>query len=216
MKSIVKFINENKSSTKLIKFNTAEITYLYNILMNDGGSLDDEVFDELQDYITDRFGDEDFNLEDELWVEYKDKTKPAGRSDKYNDIKSREQYKYKFTDDELQIFVDLIAKDLKNNSKDPDRKKIGEQLLKIIDAVRSLGDGNGARKVKKYVYEHPDYIVGLSRGLDYKHGKKATYLEIKSFKDLQKALEWCANSEVSVNDKDKKIEVHVYSLADME
>lgn len=214
MKSIVKFINETKSSTKLIKFNTAEITYLYNVLMNDGGSLDDDLFDELQDYITDRFGD--FDLEDELWVEYKDKTKPAGRSDKYNDVKSREEYKYKFTDDELQIFVDLITKDLKYNGKDPDRKKIGEQLLKVIDAVRSLGEGNGARKVKQYIYEHPDYVVGLSRGLDYKHGRKATYPEIKSFKDLQKTLEWCAHSEVSVNDKDKKIEVHVYSLGDME
>lgn len=214
MKSIIKFINETKSSTKLIKFNTAEITYLYNVLMNNVDSLDNDVFDELQDYITDRFGD--FDLEDELWVEYKDKTKPAGRSDKYNDVKSREEYKYKFTDDELQIFVDLINKDLKYNGKDPDRKKIGEQLLKIIDAVRYLGDGNGARKVKQYIYEHPDYIVGLSRGLDYKRGSKATYPEIKSFKDLQKTLEWCANSEVSVNDKDKKIEVHVYSLADME
>lgn len=217
MKSIVKFINEAQSSEKLIKFNTAEITYLYNVLMNDGGSLDDDVFDEIQDYITDRFySDKEFNLEDELWIEYKDKTKPAGRSDKYNDVKSREQYKYKFTDDELQIFVDFINKDLKYNGKDPDRKKIGEQLLRVIDAVRSLGEGNGARKVKQYVYEHPDYVVGLSRGLDYKHGTKATYPEIKSFKDLQKTLEWCAKSEVTVNDKDKKIEVHVYSVADME
>ena len=136
MKSIVKFINEAQSSDKLIKFNTAEITYLYNILMNYGNSLDDDVFDDIQDYITDHFSNEDFDIEDELWVEYKDKTKPAGRSDKYNDVKSREDHKYKFTDNELQIFVDFINEDLKHNDKDVDRKKIGEQVLNIIEMTR--------------------------------------------------------------------------------
>jgi len=217
MKSIVNFINESKSAERFIKFNTAEITYLYNVLMNDGGSLDDDVFDELQDYITDRFySDKEFNLEDELWVEYKDKTKPAGRSDKYNDVKSREQYKYQFTDDELQIFVDFINKDLKYNGKDPDRKKIGEQTLHIIEMNRALGNGLYSQKVKRAVYEHPDYIVGLSTGLDYKRGSKSTYPQIKSFNDLKRTIEWGANTEVNINDKDKKIEVHVYSVADME
>lgn len=216
MKSITKYINESKSVEKTIKLNTAELTYLYNVLMNDGGSLDDNVFDELQDYLTDKFENDTFDIEDELWVEYKDKTKAAGRSDKYNDAKSRSKHVYRFNDTEFQIFVDFINKDLKHNGKDPDRKKIGEQLLRVIDAVRTLGEGHGATKVKQYIYEHPDYVVGLSRGLDYKHGTKATYPEIKSFKDLQKTLEWCANSEVKINDKDKKIEVHVYSLADME
>lgn len=216
MKTIVKYINESKSAEKVIKLNTAELTYLYNVLMNDGGSLDDDVFDELQDYLTDKFENDTFDIEDELWVEYKDKTKAAGRSEKYNDAKSRSKHVYRFNDTEFQIFVDFINKDLKHNGKDPDRKKIGEQLLRVIDAVRTLGEGHGATKVKQYIYEHPDYIVGLSRGLDYKHGTKATYPEIKSFKDLQKTLEWCANSEVKINDKDKKIEVHVYSLADME
>lgn len=217
MKSIVNFINESKYAEKLIKFNTAEITYLYNVLMNDGGSLDDDVFDELQDYITDRFySDKEFNLEDELWVEYKDKTKPAGRSDKYNDVKSREQYKYQFTDDELQIFVDFINKDLKYNSKDADRKKIGEQTLHIIEMNRALGNGLYSQKVKRAVYEHPDYIVGLSTGLDYKRGSVAKYPQIKSFNDLKRTIEWGANTEVKINDKDKKIEVHVYSVADME
>lgn len=216
MKSITKYINESKSVEKIIKLNTAELTYLYNVLMNDGGSLDDDVFDELQDYLTDKFENDMFDIEDDLWVEYKDKTKAAGRSDKYNDVKSREKHVYRFNDNEFQIFVDFINKDLQYNGKDPDRKKIGEQLLRIIDAVRSLGEGHGAKKVKQYIYEHPDYVVGLSRGLDYKRGTKSTYPEIKSFKDLQKTLEWCANSEVKLNDKDKKIEVHVYSLADME
>jgi hypothetical protein len=216
MKSITKYINESKSVEKIIKLNTAELTYLYNVLMNDGGSLDDDVFDELQDYLTDKFENDMFDIEDDLWVEYKDKTKAAGRSDKYNDVKSREKHVYRFNDNEFQIFVDFINKDLQYNGKDPDRKKIGEQLLRIIDAVRSLGEGHGAKKVKQYIYEHPDYVVGLSRGLDYKRGTKSTYPEIKSFKDLQKTLEWCANSEVKINDKDKKIEVHVYSLADME
>ena len=216
MKSITKYINESKSVEKTIKLNTAELTYLYNVLMNDGGSLDDDVFDELQDYLTDKFENDMFDIEDDLWIEYKDKTKTAGRSDKYNDVKSREKHVYRFNDNEFQIFVDFINKDLQYNGKDPDRKKIGEQLLRIIDAVRSLGEGHGAKKVKQYIYEHPDYVVGLSRGLDYKRGTKSTYPEIKSFKDLQKTLEWCANSEVKINDKDKKIEVHVYSLADME
>jgi hypothetical protein len=184
--------------------------------MNDGASLDDDVFDELQDYLTDKFENDTFDIEDDLWVEYNDKTKAAGRSDKYNDTKSRSKHVYRFNDTEFQIFVDFINKDLKHNGKDPDRKKIGEQLLRVIDAVRTLGEGHGATKVKQFIYEHPDYIVGLSRGLDYKHGTKATYPEVKSFKDLQRALEWCANSEVKINDKDKKIEVHVYSLADME
>ena len=226
MKTIIKYIkevqtnevqtNESQSTEKIIKLNTAELTYLYNILMNDGGSLDDDVFDDIQDYLTNKFGTDTFDIEDELWVEYKDKTKSVGRSDKYNDVKSREDHIYRFTDKEFQIFVDFINKDLKYNGKDPERKKIGEQLLRVIDAVRTLGKGRSATKVKQYIYEHPDYVVGLSRGLDYKRGSKATYPEIKSFKDLQRALEWCAMSEVKVNDKDKKIEVHVYSLADME
>jgi hypothetical protein len=216
MKTIVKYINEAKGTEKVIKLNTAELTYLYNVLMNDGASLDDDVFDELQDYLTDKFENDTFDIEDDLWVEYNDKTKAAGRSDKYNDTKSRSKHVYRFNDTEFQIFVDFINKDLKHNGKDPDRKKIGEQLLRVIDAVRTLGEGHGATKVKQFIYEHPDYIVGLSRGLDYKHGTKATYPEVKSFKDLQRALEWCANSEVKINDKDKKIEVHVYSLADME
>ena len=203
MKTITKYINEvqtneAQSTEKTIKLNTAELTYLYNVLMNDGGSLDDDVFDELQDYLTNTFKNDTFDIEDELWVDYKGKTKAAGRSDKYNDVKSRENHVYRFTDKEFQIFVDFINKDLAHNGKDPERKKIG------------------ATKVKQYIYEHPDYIVGLSRGLDYKKGSKSTYPEIKSFKELQRALEWCAMSEVKVNDKDKKIEVHVYSLGDME
>lgn len=221
MKTITKYINEvqtneAQSTEKTIKLNTAELTYLYNVLMNDGGSLSDDVFDELQDYLTSTFENDIFDIEDELWVDYKGKTKAAGRSDKYNDVKSRENHVYRFTDKEFQIFVDFINKDLKYNGKDPERKKIGEQLLRVIDAIRTLGKGHGATKVKQYIYEHPDYIVGLSRGLDYKKGSKSTYPEIKSFKDLQRALEWCAMSEVKVNDKDKKIEVHVYSLGDME
>ena len=41
MKTIIKYINEvqtneAQSTEKIIKLNTAELTYLYNILMNDG------------------------------------------------------------------------------------------------------------------------------------------------------------------------------------
>lgn len=204
------------TTEKVIKFNRAELSYLYNILMNYGGSLADEVFDEIQDYLTNYFDNDIFDIEDELWIEYKDKTKPVGRADKYNDVNSRDEYKYKFSNAEYQIFVDFINKDLKENGKDADRKKIGEQLLKIIDMIRSLGKGNGALAVKKAVYEHPDYIVGLSTGLDYRRGTKSTYPEIKSFADLNKTLLWGAHSEVKVNDDKKKIEVHVYSLHDME
>lgn len=216
MKSIVKFINEAQSSEKIIRFNTAELTYLYNVLMNDGGSLDDDVFDELQDYLTNTFGTDTFDIEDDLWIEYKDKTKAAGRSDKYNDVKSREKHVYRFNDKEFQIFVDFINKDLIYNGKDPDRKKIGEQVLKIIEMNRALGNGTDSQKVKRAVYEHPDYIVGLSTGLDYRRGSAATYPQIKSFNDLKRKIEWGANTEVKINDKDKKIEVHVYSVHDME
>lgn len=217
MKTIVKYIREAQTyKDKVIRFNTAELTYLYNVLMNDGGSLDDDVFDELQDYLTNTFGTDTFDIEDDLWVEYKDKTKAAGRSDKYNDVKSRDKHVYRFTDDEFQIFVDFINKDLKYNGKDPDRKKIGEQVLKIIEMNRALGNGTDSQRVKRAVYEHPDYIVGLSTGLDYRRGYAAKYPEIKSFKDLSRTIEWGANTEVKINDKDKKIEVHVYSVHDME
>ena len=89
MKTIIKYINEvqtneSQSTEKIIKLNTAELTYLYNVLMNDGGSLDDDVFDDIQDYLTNTFGNDTFDIEDKLWVEYKDKTKSVGRSDKYN------------------------------------------------------------------------------------------------------------------------------------
>lgn len=216
MKSIVKYINESQSTEKVIRFNTAELTYLYNVLMNDGGSLDEDVFDELQDYLTNTFETDTFDIEDDLWVEYKDKTKAAGRSDKYNDVKSRDKHVYRFTDDEFQIFVDFINKDLKYNGKDPDRKKIGEQVLKLIEMNRALGNGTDSQKVKRAVYEHPDYIVGLSTGLDYRRGSAAKYPEIKSFNDLKRTIEWGAHVEVKINDKDKKIEVHVYSVSDME
>ncbi len=217
MKTIVKYISEAQTyKDKDIRFNTAELTYLYNVLMNDGGSLDDDVFDELQDYLTNTFGTDTFDIEDDLWVEYKDKTKPAGRSDKYNDVKSRDKHIYRFTDEEFQIFVDFINKDLKYNGKDPDRKKIGEQVLKLIEMNRALGNGTDSWMVKRAVYEHPDYIVGLSTGLDYRRGLAAKYPEIKSFKDLARTVEWCAHLEVKINDKDKKIEVHAYSVHDME
>lgn len=216
MKSITKYINEAQNTEKVIRFNTAELTYVYNVLMNDGGSLDDDVFDELQDYLTNTFETDTFDIEDDLWVEYKDKTKTAGRSDKYNDVKSRDKHVYRFTDDEFQIFVDFINKDLKYNGKDPDRKKIGEQVLKLIEMNRALGNGTDSQRVKRAVYEHPDYIVGLSTGLDYRRGSAATYPQIKSFDDLKRKIEWGANAEVKINDKDKKIEVHVYSVSDME
>ena len=216
MKSIVTFINEAQNNDKTIKLNTAELTYLYNVLMNDGGSLDDDVFDELQDYLTNTFETDTFDVEDDLWVEYKDKTKSAGRSDKYNDVKSRDKHVYRFTDDEFQIFVDFINKDLKYNGKDADRKKIGEQVLKLIEMNRALGNGTDSQRVKRAVYEHPDYIVGLSTGLDYRRGSAAKYPQIKSFDDLKRKIEWGANTEVKINDKDKKIEVHVYSVSDME
>ena len=216
MKSITKYINEAQNTEKVIRFNTAELTYVYNVLMNDGGSLDDDVFDELQDYLTNTFETDTFDIEDDLWVEYKDKTKAAGRSDKYNDVKSRDKHVYRFTDDEFQIFVDFINKDLKYNGKDPDRKKIGEQVLKLIEMNRALGNGTDSQRVKRAVYEHPDYIVGLSTGLDYRRGSAATYPQIKSFDDLKRKIEWGANTEVKINDKDKKIEVHVYSVHDME
>lgn len=216
MKSITKYINEAQNTEKVIRFNTAELTYVYNVLMNDGGSLDDDVFDELQDYLTNTFETDTFDIEDDLWVEYKDKTKAAGRSDKYNDVKSRDKHVYRFTDDEFQIFVDFINKDLKYNGKDPDRKKIGEQVLKLIEMNRALGNGTDSQRVKRAVYEHPDYIVGLSTGLDYRRGSAAKYPQIKSFDDLKRKIEWGANTEVKINDKDKKIEVHVYSVSDME
>lgn len=216
MKSITKYINEAQNTEKVIRFNTAELTYVYNVLMNDGGSLDDDVFDELQDYLTNTFETDTFDIEDDLWVEYKDKTKAAGRSDKYNDVKSRDKHVYRFTDDEFQIFVDFINKDLKYNGKDPDRKKIGEQVLKLIEMNRALGNGTDSQRVKRAVYEHPDYIVGLSTGLDYRRGSAAKYPQIKSFNDLKRKIEWGANTEVKINDKDKKIEVHVYSVSDME
>jgi hypothetical protein len=216
MKSITKYINEAQNTEKVIRFNTAELTYVYNVLMNDGGSLDDDVFDELQDYLTNTFETDTFDIEDDLWVEYKDKTKAAGRSDKYNDVKSRDKHVYRFTDDEFQIFVDFINKDLKYNGKDADRKKIGEQVLKLIEMNRALGNGTDSQRVKRAVYEHPDYIVGLSTGLDYRRGSAATYPQIKSFDDLKRKIEWGAHTEVKINDKDKKIEVHVYSVSDME
>jgi hypothetical protein len=216
MKSITKYINEAQNTEKVIRFNTAELTYVYNVLMNDGGSLDDDVFDELQDYLTNTFGTDTFDIEEDLWVEYKDKTKAAGRSDKYNDVKSRDKHVYRFTDDEFQIFVDFINKDLKYNGKDADRKKIGEQVLKLIEMNRALGNGTDSQRVKRAVYEHPDYIVGLSTGLDYRRGSAATYPQIKSFDDLKRKIEWGATTEVKINDKDKKIEVHVYSVHDME
>lgn len=216
MKSITKYINEAQNTEKVIRFNTAELTYVYNVLMNDGGSLDDDVFDELQDYLTNTFETDTFDIEDDLWVEYKDKTKAVGRSDKYNDVKSRDKHVYRFTDKEFQIFVDFINKDLKYNGKDPDRKKIGEQVLKLIEMNRALGNGTDSQRVKRAVYEHPDYIVGLSTGLDYRRGSAAKYPQIKSFNDLKRTIEWGANTEVKINDKDKKIEVHVYSVSDME
>ena len=216
MKSITKYINEAQNTEKVIRFNTAELTYVYNVLMNDGGSLDDDVFDELQDYLTNTFETDTFDIEDDLWVEYKDKTKAVGRSDKYNDVKSRDKHVYRFTDKEFQIFVDFINKDLKYNGKDADRKKIGEQVLKLIEMNRALGNGTDSQRVKRAVYEHPDYIVGLSTGLDYRRGSAAKYPQIKSFNDLKRTIEWGANTEVKINDKDKKIEVHVYSVSDME
>lgn len=216
MKAIVKYINEAQSTEKIIRFNTAELTYVYNVLMNDGDSLDDDVFEELQDYLTNTFETETFDIEDELWVEYKDKTKAAGRSDKYNDVKSRDKHVYRFTDKEFQIFVDFINKDLKYNGKDADRKKIGEQVLKIIEMNRALGNGTDSQRVKRAVYEHPDYVVGLSRGLDYKRGSAATYPQIKSFADLKRTIDWAANCEITIDDKEKKIKVHAYSVADME
>ena len=212
MKTIVNYINEAKVQEIIVKFNIAELTLMYNALMSKDAP-DNDMVEDLADYVTDRFYKDEFDIEEELWVEYKDKTKAAGRSDKYND-NDRNKRNFKFNIDEANIFVDIITKQKK--TRDDEYNKIADQVLRIFDAALSLGNGQTARKVKNAVNEHPDYVVGLSRGLDYKRGSQSTYPEIKSFTDLQKTIEWAANCEVTIDDKEKKIKVHAYSLADME
>lgn len=212
MKTIVNYINEAKVQEIIVKFNIAELTLMYNALMSKDAP-DNDMVEDLADYVTDRFYKDEFDIEEDLWVEYKDKTKAPGRSDKYND-NDRNKRNFKFNVDEANVFVDTITKQKK--TRDDEYNKIADQVLRIFDAALSLGNGQTAKKVKNAVNEHPDYVVGLSRGLDYKRGSQSTYPEIKSFADLQKTIEWAAHCEVTIDDKEKKIKVHAYSLADME
>ena len=212
MKTLTTFINEAKVTEAVVKFNIAELTLIYNALMSNDAP-DNDLREDLADYVTDRFYKDEFDIEDELWIEYKDKTKSPGRSDKYNNS-DRTKRSFTFNDKDMNLLIDIITKQKK--SRDEEYNKIADQVLNILDAAMNLGNGITARKVKAAVNEHPDYVVGLSRGLDYKRGSVSKYPPIKSFADLQKTIEWAANCEITIDDKEKKIKIHAYSVADME
>lgn len=169
IKSGSKIIAGNKYSkteeSNPVKFNIAELTLLYNIVIgyNKSTHYDVVCIEDILDYITDKFYSNEFDIEDELWIEYKGQTKSVGRADKYNLSKDRnDKRKFIFSLYELYLMLELIQEELRSSRKnDEDFYKIAKQLETILSAHLYLikCDSSPIEKINCYPDFKISYII---------------------------------------------------------
>jgi hypothetical protein len=145
--------------TYAMTFNIAELTLLYNIVLGieHNSQNDSETIEDIIDYITDHFYNDEFDIEDRLWIEYKNETKPVGRSQEYNNRNDRNnKRKFIFSLYETYILLAGVKAELNSSRKqDKDFFEIASQLEVILSAHLFLYkmDSDIVRKFNQY----PDY-----------------------------------------------------------
>ena len=138
---------------------------LYNIVSgyNNSKNYDAERVEDIIDYITDKFYNNEFEIEDELWVEYKDQTKPVGRAEKYNSNNDRnEKREFIFTLYELYLMLELVQEELRSKRKnDEDFYKIAKQLETILSAHLYLikCDSTSIKKINCFPSFKISYVI---------------------------------------------------------
>ena len=169
IKTGTKIIAGNKYSkseeSNPVRFNIAELTLLYNIALgyNKSKHYDVECVEEIADYITDKFYNDEFEIEDELWVEYKGQTKPVGRAEKYNSNNDRnEKREFIFSLYELYLMLELVQEELRSKRKnDEDFYKIAKQLETILSAHLYLikCDSTAIKKINCFPSFKISYVI---------------------------------------------------------